>query len=133
MQIPDPLTERIIGCAIEVHRHLGPGLPEAPYEEALCIELRDCGLTYVRQVGVPVTYKGILPDLFKEGKGAVAQGQLVAGGMFVASEVLAKHDETYMPKEVADALKKSGHWSPAKGPAPPASTWNTGALKGSGG
>lgn len=60
---------------------------------------------------IPVTYKGILPDLFKEGKGAVAQGQLGADGTFVASEVLAKHDENYMPPEVAEALakaKKSG-------------------------
>jgi cytochrome c-type biogenesis protein CcmE len=56
---------------------------------------------------VPVTYKGILPDLFKEGKGAVAQGQLIAGGTFVASEVLAKHDENYMPPEAADALAKA--------------------------
>ena len=56
---------------------------------------------------VPVTFKGILPDLFKEGKGAVAQGQLVAGGTFIASEVLAKHDENYMPPEAADALAKA--------------------------
>ena len=53
---------------------------------------------------VPVRYKGILPDLFKEGKGVVAQGQL-QGGVFVASEVLAKHDENYMPPEAAEALK----------------------------
>ena len=60
---------------------------------------------------IPVTYKGILPDLFKEGKGAVAQGQLGTDGTFVASEVLAKHDENYMPPEVAEAIakaKKSG-------------------------
>ncbi|MBX3302936.1 MAG: cytochrome c maturation protein CcmE [Nitrospira sp.] len=56
---------------------------------------------------VPVTYKGILPDLFKEGKGAVAQGQLGADGTFVASEVLAKHDENYMPPEAAEALAKA--------------------------
>ncbi|MBM4138536.1 MAG: cytochrome c maturation protein CcmE [Nitrospira sp.] len=56
---------------------------------------------------VPVTYKGILPDLFKEGKGAVAQGQLAADGTFVASEVLAKHDENYMPPEAAEALTKA--------------------------
>jgi len=56
---------------------------------------------------VPVTFKGILPDLFKEGKGAVAQGQLVADGTFIASEVLAKHDENYMPPEAADALAKA--------------------------
>jgi cytochrome c-type biogenesis protein CcmE len=56
---------------------------------------------------VPVTYKGILPDLFKEGKGAVAQGQLAADGTFVASEVLAKHDENYMPPEAAEAMAKA--------------------------
>jgi GxxExxY protein len=52
------LTYRIIGCAIEVHRQLGPGLSESNYEEALCIELTSCGLSYVRQVSVPVLYKG---------------------------------------------------------------------------
>ena len=56
---------------------------------------------------VPVTFKGILPDLFKEGKGAVAQGQLEANGAFRAAEVLAKHDENYMPPEAADALAKA--------------------------
>ena len=57
---------------------------------------------------VPVTYTGILPDLFKEGKGVVAQGQL-QDGVFVAREVLAKHDENYMPPEAADALKQAQH------------------------
>lgn len=56
---------------------------------------------------VPVTYKGILPDLFKEGKGAVAQGKLNTDGTFVASEILAKHDENYMPPEAAEALAKA--------------------------
>ena len=56
---------------------------------------------------VPVAYKGILPDLFKEGKGAVAQGKLGPDGTFVASEVLAKHDENYMPPEAAEALAKA--------------------------
>jgi cytochrome c-type biogenesis protein CcmE len=56
---------------------------------------------------VPVTFKGILPDLFKEGKGAVAQGRLAADGTFLATEVLAKHDENYMPPEAADALSKA--------------------------
>ena len=59
---------------------------------------------------VPVRYRGILPDLFREGQGIVAQGVLGADGVFVASEVLAKHDETYMPPEVADALKQAGVW-----------------------
>ena len=53
---------------------------------------------------IPVRYKGILPDLFKEGKGAVAQGKLGEDGVFVASEVLAKHDENYMPPEAAQAV-----------------------------
>jgi cytochrome c-type biogenesis protein CcmE len=57
---------------------------------------------------IPVTFKGILPDLFKEGQGVVAQGRLGSDGTFMASEVLAKHDEKYMPPEVADALKRAG-------------------------
>ena len=56
---------------------------------------------------IPVHYQGILPDLFKEGKGVVAQGQVGADGIFVAREVLAKHDENYMPPEAADALKRA--------------------------
>ncbi|MEQ9138579.1 MAG: cytochrome c maturation protein CcmE [Thalassobaculum sp.] len=60
---------------------------------------------------MPVRFVGVLPDLFREGQGVVAQGRL-AGGTFEADEVLAKHDETYMPPEVADALKKQGHWQP---------------------
>lgn len=59
---------------------------------------------------VPVTYQGILPDLFREGQGVVAEGMLDGTGVFRAETVLAKHDETYMPKEVADSLKKTGHW-----------------------
>ena len=59
---------------------------------------------------VSVAYTGILPDLFREGQGVVAEGALDGGGLFRADTVLAKHDETYMPKEVADALKKQGHW-----------------------
>ena len=59
---------------------------------------------------ISVRYAGLLPDLFREGQGVVTQGTLGSDGLFVASEVLAKHDENYMPKEVADALKKSGNW-----------------------
>jgi cytochrome c-type biogenesis protein CcmE len=59
---------------------------------------------------IPVTYKGVLPDLFREGQGVVAEGELDRSGMFDADTILAKHDATYMPKEVVDALKKSGHW-----------------------
>ena len=80
-----------------------------------------------------VNYNGILPDLFREGQGVVVLGKLQPGGTFRASEVLAKHDENYMPKEVADALKKSGHWNPAAGPPPPASTWDAMTVKHAGG
>ena len=59
---------------------------------------------------VAVTYKGILPDLFREGQGVVAEGVLSGTGVFEAREVLAKHDETYMPPEVAEALKAAGQW-----------------------
>ena len=58
---------------------------------------------------IPITFTGILPDLFKEGKGVVAQGKLGPDGVFRASEVLAKHDENYMPPEAAEALKRAGH------------------------
>lgn len=60
-----------------------------------------------------VSFKGLLPDLFREGQGVVAEGHLV-DGLFQADEVLAKHDENYMPPEVADALKKSGDWKESK-------------------
>ena len=59
---------------------------------------------------LPVSYQGILPDLFREGQGVIAEGALDPSGVFKADTVLAKHDENYMPKDVADALKKQGHW-----------------------
>ena len=67
---------------------------------------------------LPVSYKGILPDLFREGQGVVAEGALDPSGVFKADTVLAKHDETYMPKDVADALKKQGHWKDDYGAKP---------------
>ena len=69
---------------------------------------------------IPVTYKGILPDLFKEGKGAVVQGRIEADGVMHAQEVLAKHDENYMPPEAVDALKKGQAANAADKPAYPA-------------
>ncbi len=62
-----------------------------------------------------VAYRGILPDLFREGQGIVAEGMLNASGVFQASDVLAKHDENYMPPEVAEALKAAGEWRPTDG------------------
>lgn len=59
---------------------------------------------------IAVNYQGIVPDLFREGQGVVAEGTIEAGGTFAADTVLAKHDERYMPREVVDALKKTGRW-----------------------
>jgi cytochrome c-type biogenesis protein CcmE len=64
---------------------------------------------------VPVTYQGLLPDLFREGQSVITEGTLGPDGTFVAREVLAKHDETYMPREVVDALKKAGQWRGEEG------------------
>ncbi len=62
------------------------------------------------QASIQVDYRGILPDLFREGQGVIVEGRMSPSGQFAADEVLAKHDENYMPKEVADALKEGGHW-----------------------
>jgi cytochrome c-type biogenesis protein CcmE len=75
----------------------------------------DDGLTVTFRVtdlatATPVVYKGVLPDLFREGQGVVTEGTLTADGVFRAEGVLAKHDENYMPPEVAEALRKSGQW-----------------------
>lgn len=64
---------------------------------------------------IPVQFTGILPDLFREGQGVVVEGKLEASGTFTAKSVLAKHDENYMPPEVADALKDAGHWEEYQG------------------
>jgi cytochrome c-type biogenesis protein CcmE len=67
---------------------------------------------------VAVHYQGIVPDLFREGQGVVAEGKVEPGGTFAADTVLAKHDERYMPREVVDALKKSGRWQEGEGKSP---------------
>jgi len=79
------------------------------------VDREDDGLTITFRVTdtvevVPVRFRGLLPDLFREGQGVVAEGSMGSDGTFVATEVLAKHDETYMPKEVAEALKEAGQW-----------------------
>jgi cytochrome c-type biogenesis protein CcmE len=85
------------------------------------------------KAAVKVSYEGIVPSLFREGQGVVVLGTMQPGGVFRASEVLAKHDENYMPKDVAEALKKSGHWNPADGSPPPASTWDMMSVRHAGG
>ncbi len=97
-------------------KHLGPGvrLRLGGMVSPGSVDRGD-GITVHFQVtdgshAVPVTYSGALPDLFREGQGVVAEGMLDSAGMFKADSVLAKHDERYMPREVADALKRQGHW-----------------------
>lgn len=62
---------------------------------------------------IKVTYQGVVPDLFREGQGVIAEGKFISPDLFKAEKILAKHDENYVPKEVADALKKSGEWKGA--------------------
>jgi cytochrome c-type biogenesis protein CcmE len=76
-------------------------------------DITDFSLTDMNEA-VKVTYKGILPALFREGQGVVAHGHMGGDGVFIADNLLAKHDERYMPPEVAEALKKSGKWRPEK-------------------
>ena len=71
---------------------------------------------------VRVSYTGLLPDLFREGQGVVAEGVVSGPNQFLADSVLARHDESYMPREVADALKKSGEWRPDAAAAGPGAT-----------
>ncbi|MFL6820896.1 MAG: cytochrome c maturation protein CcmE [Bradyrhizobium sp.] len=69
---------------------------------------------------VRVNYRGIVPDLFREGQGVIAEGRVEPGGTFTAETVLAKHDENYMPREVVDTLKKQGYWQENAAPKPAA-------------
>src|SRR6201989_2402977 len=102
-------------------KHIGPGQRfrlGGMVEKGSLVRGADLAVTFEVSDGgarLPVGYKGILPDLFREGQGVVAEGAIDTAGVFKADTVLAKHDETYMPKEVADALKKQGHWQGASG------------------
>ena len=96
-----------------------PGSVERGAGQQIAFEVADAN------GALKVRYQGLLPDLFREGQGVVAEGVLEPSGVFRADTVLARHDETYMPREVADALKAQGHWqggAPAARtePAPPA-------------
>lgn len=98
-------------------RELAPGqvIRVGGLVEADSVKRLDDGLTVTFSVTdtantLPIRFTGVLPDLFREGQGIVAEGTLAPDGVFVARDVLAKHDETYMPPEVADALKQAGHW-----------------------
>ncbi len=90
----------------------------------------DVGFTITdKNATIPVAYRGVLPDLFREGQGVVAEGRIEAGGVFRADTVLAKHDETYMPPEVAKALKEQGLWQHDGKDAGAASDQAKGAAK----
>ncbi len=104
---PSDLTEKAVpsGRAFRLGGLVEEG-SVARAEDGLTVTFRVTDLVE----SVPVVYRGILPDLFREGQGVVTEGTLGPDGVFTAREVLAKHDETYMPPEVAEALKKSGQW-----------------------
>jgi cytochrome c-type biogenesis protein CcmE len=103
---PSDVVEKNIqpGSRIRLGGLVKPGTLERGEKLAVRFEVTDGNRA------IAVRYQGILPDLFREGQGVIAEGALDASGAFKADSVLAKHDEKYMPKEVADALKKQGHW-----------------------
>lgn len=107
---PTDLVEK--GVAKDRRMRIGGLVEENSVKRAadgIVVTFRVTDLTHT----VPVVYRGILPDLFGEGQGVVAEGKFGADGAFRADKVLAKHDENYMPPEVAEALKKSGRWQGA--------------------
>ncbi|MXV35236.1 MULTISPECIES: cytochrome c maturation protein CcmE [unclassified Saccharibacter] len=111
---PPDRTIRLGGMVVagSVHKNLSSAQPEIRFD------VTD------GQAAITVHYYGIVPDLFREGQSIVAIGHPQTDGVFLADDVLAKHDETYMPKDVADALQRSGKWDPRFGPPPNAASWN---------
>jgi cytochrome c-type biogenesis protein CcmE len=93
-----------LGTRIRLGGLVKPGTVQRGEQLAVRFEVTD------GKSEIMVNYQGVLPDLFREGQGVIAEGALQPGGTFKADSVLAKHDEKYMPREVADALKKQGHW-----------------------
>jgi cytochrome c-type biogenesis protein CcmE len=116
-----------------VEKHVGPGVRlriGGLVENGTLVHLAGKSVTFKVTDGkddVRVAYTGLLPDLFREGQGVVAEGALDQGGVFRADNVLAKHDERYMPREVVDALKKQGKWAGASGQANGQASGQTGA------
>ena len=108
---PSDVVEKNIqpGSRIRLGGLVKPGSLERGEQLAVRFEVTDGNRA------IAVRYQGILPDLFREGQGVITEGTLEPGGVFKADSVLAKHDEKYMPKEVADALKKQGHWKEETG------------------
>ncbi|MBI3434103.1 MAG: cytochrome c maturation protein CcmE [Proteobacteria bacterium] len=103
---PSDIVEKRVtpGTRIRLGGLVAPGSLERGSELAVRFQVTDGNRA------ISVAYRGILPDLFREGQGVIAEGALDTAGVFKADNVLAKHDEKYMPREVADALKKQGYW-----------------------
>ena len=103
---PSELVEKNIqpGTRVRIGGLVKEGTVQRGADQTVSFAVTDTNRT------VTVSYRGILPDLFREGQGVVAEGVLLTPSEFKADSVLAKHDENYMPKEVADALKKQGVW-----------------------
>jgi cytochrome c-type biogenesis protein CcmE len=103
---PSDVVEKqvAVGTRIRLGGLVKPGTVQLGEQLAVRFEVTD------GKSAIPVSYQGVLPDLFREGQGVIAEGALEQNGVFKADSVLAKHDEKYMPREVADALKKQGHW-----------------------
>jgi cytochrome c-type biogenesis protein CcmE len=111
---PSDIAEKhiAIGSRIRVGGLVKPGTLQRGDNLQIRFEVTD------GKSDIAVRYQGIVPDLFREGQGVVAEGKLESGGIFVADTVLAKHDERYMPREVVDALKKTGRWQEDAGGKP---------------
>jgi cytochrome c-type biogenesis protein CcmE len=111
---PSDIVEKKVtpGTRIRLGGLVTPGSIERGENLAVQFEVTD------GNKAIKVAYRGILPDLFREGQGVVTEGILESAAVFKADSVLAKHDENYMPKEVAEALKKQGHWKDDYGKKP---------------
>lgn len=108
---PDELAEKQIapGQALRLGGLVRPGsVAQSATSAEVTFDVTNQGAS------VRVIYKGLLPDLFREGQGVVAEGSLTPGGVFAATRVLAKHDETYMPPELAEKLKERGEFRPSQ-------------------
>jgi cytochrome c-type biogenesis protein CcmE len=110
---PTDIAEKhiAVGSRIRVGGLVKPGSVERGTDLRIRFQVTD------GKSDVPVRYQGIVPDLFREGQGVVAEGLLEQGNVLAADTVLAKHDERYMPREVVDALKQSGRWEETSGVA----------------
>src|SRR5450755_3175318 len=106
---PTDVTEKHVAAGTRIRGLVKPGSLQRGENLRVNFEVTD------GKSDVAVRYQGIVPDLFREGQGVVAEGKLEASGTLDADTVLAKHDERYMPREVVDALKKTGRWQESSG------------------